>query len=357
MRDLLKTRLFETFCLWVIFVYLVAFLGYQLFPKEPVFGKTSFTLSLSNWDGGHYLGIAQNGYINDSQYAFFPLYPILIRAVTEILGSNYYFAALFVSLVSMFGNLVLFRKLLKIDYPQVISKKAFLYWLFFPTSFFLLAAYSESLFVFFALGAIYFARKKMFLLASIFAIFSGLTKFFGVAVVLALWYEAFVVNGFKKGTIPVLLAPLGLIAYSGYLVFAKGDPLFFLAAQSNWHRVLSFPGIGVWQSWNSIFSNNLNIKTFLAFLEIIFFIFGVGLIFRSFRFIRRSYFIYSVSVIAIPLFTPTLMSINRFLVLAFPMFIVIALVKKKWLTISYIILSLSLLAVYLSLYINGFWVG
>ena len=68
--------------IWILSVSMIFFIG-----KEG-----NFFESLSNWDGGHYIGIAQNGYSEKFQYAFFPLYPITINLLNNFVG-NYLLSA------------------------------------------------------------------------------------------------------------------------------------------------------------------------------------------------------------------------------------------------------------------------
>ena len=66
------------------------------------------------WDSWWFTGIAQNGYSAKST-AFYPLYPLLIRAVSEVLRISLAAAAVLVSTVCFFLGLYFLLKLLLLD--------------------------------------------------------------------------------------------------------------------------------------------------------------------------------------------------------------------------------------------------
>lgn len=77
------------------------------------------------------------------------------------------------------------------DFKEDIAKLTVLLLLIFPTSFYLGALYSESLFLALTVSSFYFARKKSWLLASILAGFSAVTRLIGIAVIIGIFAEYF----------------------------------------------------------------------------------------------------------------------------------------------------------------------
>jgi Gpi18-like mannosyltransferase len=113
------------------------------------------------WDTGFYNSIARNGYTSatdpssyQSNLAFFPLYPTLIRAVTSLIpgtpqAQEILLAGVLISNFCLLGALVImYRFSMDLFSDQKIAEKSILYILFFPTGFFLSDAYTESLFIF-----------------------------------------------------------------------------------------------------------------------------------------------------------------------------------------------------------------
>lgn len=349
----------KLFIAWFLVVYLLLYAGFIFFPAIRV-ADISFFESLKNWDSGHFLGIAEFGYSEKFQYAFLPLYPLLIKTL-EPLTDNYLFSALIISTISTFFSIIIFYKLLRIDFPKVNATRVIILMLLFPSSFYLLISYSEALFLLFTFGVFYFVRvsksKKKYVLATILAALASATRLSGIALVLALWYEVFK-KGISKKNFVCLFALAGLIIYSLYLFQKTGDPFYFLTAENYWLRTFTFPGEGIWKSLMGVFSSPLSDDKYLINLtDLLFVVFGVGMVLRSIRFLPKMYVLYALISVSIPLFTPTLTSFPRFLLLVFPIFILVEMLKNKVLKAVYILISVFLLVWFIIRYINGLWVS
>lgn len=185
---------------WILILSLVTFFGLSTIPHydKPYHLKfadssTEYWIGWANWDGGHFRGIAENGYLHPFQVVFFPLYPLLIKALM-FLGIHSLWAGLIISQISTLAALFYLFKLAQLDYPEDIAKKSIFLILAFPTSFYLSALYSESLFLALALASFYFARNKKWWLASILAGLSTVTRLAGIAVIVAIAFEYYLKN-------------------------------------------------------------------------------------------------------------------------------------------------------------------
>lgn len=339
--------------IWLISIAFISYFGFLTLPHSENF-KNGFLQRLSNWDGGHYLSVAEFGYSEKYQYAFFPMYPMAIN-VLKHLTDNYLLAAILISWTAFFFGMQLLYRLILLDFDKKMAEKVILAIIFFPTSFYFLAAYSESLFFLFAVSTFWFLRKKKLFLATLFAALASATRLAGLAVVLALLMEVALKGGINKKNWYVLLSPLGFFIYCWYLFNATGDPFYFTIAQSHWQRIFSFPTVGFWEAVKEIAASGGG--NFTALLELFFTILGVGLVLRSFRFLPIAYGIYGLISVAMPLFTSTISSMPRFLLPVFPIFILIATVKSKYIYFAYQLLSIMLLSVFAILFINGYWVS
>lgn len=343
------------FIIWVLAILAIFFFGFSNFPHSGKFSN-NFWDNLGNWDGGHYLGIAKAGYSEKFQYAFFPLYPLATAAVNQI-TQNYLMAAILISFLSVFLGMHLLYKLIALDYDKKIAEKTVFLLLIFPTSFYFLTAYSEGLFFLLCLTALFFLRKGNLKLAVLAAVLASATRLAGLALVLGLILEVWITRGINKTNWYIFLAPLGFIIYCWYLFNTTGDLFYFMTAQLNWQRSLVLPVIGFWEALKSLSTPGFITQNFNVFLDLIFAVFGVGMIIRSFRFLPISYGIYGLISLLLPLFTPQLSSMPRFLLPVFPIFILLALVKNQRIILAYQIISLMLLSAYSILFINGYWVS
>lgn len=180
---------------WFISLLIITFLGASLLPTQDFYNKKRlyFENNLqyferwSNWDGGGFRHIAEQGYV-PRLTVFFPLYPMLIKAFM-LSGLNSFWAAFLVSQVSTVIALFYFYKLVLLDFDDKVAKRALFALLIFPTGFYLTAIYSESSTLALAISALYYARQKRWLPAAILASLATLTRLAGFAVLIGVILE------------------------------------------------------------------------------------------------------------------------------------------------------------------------
>lgn len=342
------------FIIWFVSILVVSFFSFSTIPHSDKF-KKDYWVSFANWDGGHYVGIAENGYSEKFQYAFFPLYPLAIRAVNQI-TQNYLAAAIVISVAATFLGLHLLYGLVLLDFEKKIAERVILAFLFFPTAFFLLTAYSESLFFALTVATFLLYRRNRFFWAAVAAALASATRFIGLAVAAGLVIEILIQQGFNRRNFYILFAPVGFLAYCIFLYQQTGDPFYFITAENHWQRVLTVPGVGFWEAIKNI-SNGIITSNFNIMIDLAFTVFGLGFAFRAFRFLPSSYAVYILLSVVIPLFTPTLSSMPRFLLVIFPIFILVVLIKNRYFQISFQILSIMLLAIFSAVFLAGYWVS
>lgn len=348
------------FC-WFGFIHLLFYFGSTLFVDNQ---SLVFLDRISYWDSTHYLLIGQYGYFQSAEYAFFPLYPLLIRTVAMLLG-NYVIAGLLINYISTFLGVYFFYKLVTLEKGKSVALYSIIFLLFFPTSFFFLIVYSEALFFLFSVLCFYFLKKEQYFLAALFSGFATATRPFGIAVAIALFSILFLTRRYRKALWSYqkllsfgLLSVSGICGYMIFLYFQTGTIFSFLSAQSNWNRSIGMPWDGVILNiLNIVSANNIFVDNLNTVWEFIFTVFGLGLVFRTFRFLPLQYGIYGLVSLLLPLTTSSLMSIPRFLLPLFPLFIVLSLIKKKSILITYAFVSIILLCYFSVLFINGYWVS
>ena len=190
---------------------------------------------LMGYDAKYYLEISRYGYHNDSLYAFFPLYPILIKIFYYIFRS-YLLSGLFISLFCSIVSYYIINKL-------VSDKNKLMIYIYCPIVIFLSVIYTESLFLMVTLLGYYFYKNKKLLYSSIFIGLGILTRNTGALLFVAVLVD-YIYSCIKKGKfnlnkfLILFLVPVGIgCLYPLYLYFNTGNLLYFVDVQySYWGR-------------------------------------------------------------------------------------------------------------------------
>lgn len=247
-------------------------------------------------DSEYYLSIAVAGYDDPVgrttnpipghgeiplNYAFFPLYPFVTRAVAiplSVFGqSPVGTAALAGVLVSLLGTLaavIAFYDLVKDQMGEDGALRTVFYFLIFPTSFFLAQIYTEGLFLGLALSSLAMLRRKQFLIAAVLAGLAVWAKAIGLGLLAPLgivWlYEVW--TWWKSRNAPAETEQKGLNPALKTVILHGAYLLIPLAAYLIWHLALGEKAFLVEENW---FGRGLfNFDDFLG---------GVDRMFESFR--------------------------------------------------------------------------
>jgi hypothetical protein len=152
----------------------------------------------ARWDSAWYLTIAHYGYRPDlgaftaSRTAFFPLYPLGLRALSD-LGAPPLLAGVLLSLLALAFGLYGLHRLTTLEAARLrlpaagqIARLALLSSAFAPMAFFFSAVYSESLYLALSVGVFLFARRGRWALAATCAALAGATRSSGILLALPL---------------------------------------------------------------------------------------------------------------------------------------------------------------------------
>ena len=312
-------------------------------PLEP----PGFLSYWAHWDGAWYAQIATEGYGAGApaSTAFFPLYPMLVRLGT-VLGGGPAFWGVLISLVATLFTLYFLYGIAERLYNTDVARASALTLAFFPTAFFLNAVYTESLFLMFTTGSIWalYTRRDL-LLAGLLGGLAAATRNLGLLLLIPLfieWYRNRREFG-SSGLAGILLVPVGLLAYVIFLAGRFGDPFISARQQEEyWGRTFVNPAATLQGAWNSAVegagywlqpgvlflgsspgpsleaSNTLN----LAFFALLLVLMIVG-----FMSLPPGLFLYTFVIMVLPILTPSpifpLMSLPRFMLGAFPLFLVL----------------------------------
>ncbi|WP_027342211.1 glycosyltransferase family 39 protein [Hamadaea tsunoensis] len=202
----------------------------------------------NRWDTTWYLIVADSGYHWDTRAtAFYPGYPLLVRWTNAVLPGGSFQAGLVVAALACLAALIVIHRLAAEALDEKHARRTVFYLMAFPTGFYLVAAYNESLFIALTAASLYLMRRRLWWLAGLSAGLASGTRMAGVLIGVAFVYEYLRQHGWsirkiRWDALSVLLVPSGLLAYMFYLWRSFGDPLYFLEAQKAWfHDGFQFP--------------------------------------------------------------------------------------------------------------------
>ncbi len=375
-------KIISAFFVWRLLLFIPLYIGSILIPYRTGYDYTNIWKFISpyfpisspllfpwaNFDGVHYLSIAGNGYSND--LGFFPLYPLFIKFFAALLGNGealglpYFIAGFLIANFGFIFALWVFHKLILIDFPKKIAWQSIALLLVFPTSFFFASIYTESLFLLFTLLSFYFARKKNWLLAGIFGMLLSTTRLVGIAILPALIYEY--IKEEKKlsvKSLSLLLPPLGLLSYVFYNFLQFGNPFLFIQAHETLNPTRTVSSVvfipqTVFRYFKILATTYGSYEWWIALLEISSFLFAVSLLYIAYKKrVRLSYIIFSVLALLIPISSGTFSGLPRYVLILFPMFIGLALIKNTPTKILYAAISTILLFLLLLAFGRGYFVA
>jgi len=375
-RKIIKFIL-TVFVIWQIVISSVSFFSSKILPERSRFMYNDgvkiinpvWLWNRANFDGAHYLGISRRGY-GLYQQAFFPFYPRLIKFLTPIFAGKDLLAAIFISNFSLLLLLYSFYKLILLDFDDQTARWATVFFLLFPTSFFLSCVYTESLFIFLVLTSFYTARTNHWLAAGIFGLLASYTRVTGVLLFPALLYEWYQVEKNKisklekiKNLLPVFLVPLGLISYMKYLGNEYRDCLLFLhvqpffGAERSGSRIILIYQV-FWRYLKMILTSKLDFLYFTVWLELLVAILLLIVFAYSIKKkIRTSYLVFAILSFFVPTLSGTFLSLPRFALAFFPCFIYLGTIKNKVIRISLLTIFGITFLISSVLFFRGYWLS
>jgi hypothetical protein len=226
--------------------------GWPAHPVTP--GWHNLFTAWERQDALWFLRIADGGYSSeDASAAFFPLYPMVVRAVSFSLGGHPLAAALLVSNGAFLGALMALYVLTRSELSDQAARRSVLYAGVFPTALFFLAPYSESPFLLLIVGSFWAARRAKWEIAGLLGVLAALTRNVGILLVIPLALEA--VHQARESTPPrapvrslvwALAPAAGTLAYLWFWRIQSGDWFAPLHTQATWQRELANPLLSLW---------------------------------------------------------------------------------------------------------------
>ncbi|MDQ6660526.1 MAG: glycosyltransferase family 39 protein [Chloroflexota bacterium] len=361
----------------VVFLLLTYFAKLFVFQPKNFSGQTFQPSTLLDswlqWDTVHYLFIAEHGYDIAWRTAFFPFYSLCIRVLMVVIPDPLA-AALLISNTAGLAMMIVLYRIVQEDFDEEIAYRTVLYLSFFPTAFFLAAAYNETLFLFFGLVSFYNIRHGHWWIAGVFGFFAALTRSVGILLCIPFLYEylrqrSFNLKAIRADILAIVCIPAAVAAFALYCYHRFHDPLAFSHAETFWKRSLHGPWDGLGHavaiiategivSFNGI-HNAIDLSAGLLMLVLTVLCF-VG----PWKF-PRSLLVYGIYAVVIYLMVTSfpsaiprqIQSLSRYVLELFPAFIVLARIgKNKQGHLYYLMLSTVLLAFLLLQFLTKHWV-
>lgn len=336
--------------LFIVTRVILEFIG--VFSRLFVTGGTYFNLSprlplsiWGVWDSGWYLSIAKSGYTitnipnGQSPFAFFPLYPLLVNILGSAIG-DLFSAGLIISNVCLLVACYFLYKLVSMEYGRETALGSVKYLFLFPTAFIFSGFFTESLFLMLAVMSFYYAKRQNWLYVGALGFFLSISRPQGIFTLLPLLYEYFRQREFKLESLRpdilfLALLPAGLAAYALFNYHMTGDLLAFYHVESSWGRSLANPV----QSLLNGFSWQFIDSMFLAAFTVV----PLALVTAYIKKIGFSYWLFSAVIIVLPVLTGNLQSSERYAIIAFPIFLVLAMIGKDKTMDQWMMIALALL--------------
>ncbi len=316
-------------------------------------GDANLPRAVVRYDTNHYISIIDNGY-TEVTVAFFPMYPLIGKGLTA-LGLDTHFALITISIVFFIAATVVLYYWLDFELKKRGKKTKITAWFVlglmavFPTSFYLVIGYNESLFLFLLVSSLFAYRTGNYWLAGISIALLTATRVQGGALAVFFLADYLLSRQYKlqwKKLIPISMSVLGLAAYMIWQWSHFGTPFAFIEAQKYWGRLDG-----------NIIENLIGSfrPVYLWFVPVL----GL-MLYAVYKKLGLSWLIFSLVFVLIPLSSGRFDSLNRYMITLPVLFLALGLwleTKPSYITTAFYISSAILLSMNVIFFFNNYWVG
>ncbi len=379
-----RQRVFGLGLLWLAGVWIVAGVSGSILPGMTAGSPWTYDVArrvtpLARWDSGWYVNLAEAGYFweppsrvgQETNHAFFPLYPGLMRLVVRTTGIETSLAGNLVSAAALLAALLLFARWTERHYGEARVLPAALVLLLFPTSFFFAAVYTEALLLALSLAAVEAFERRRRALGVLAGVLAGLTRVSGLVLAPYLALLAFRASrdagapparAFGEAALAAASPLAGFGLFCLYFWRRFSDPFLFVKAQHNWSgqtkSILDGPSL-IWKGvvedlQGGRILGDAHARTLEGLYLLVFLVLAAAL----FRQRRRAEALYVVLTVAIVFTSGTFESAGRYVLPAFPAFAALAgLARRPGLFRSLLVLSGLAEAAYVWAFVHWYWAG
>ena len=367
-------KIIKYLALWRLATIAVAVLATYVLPIKDCCREFGSSLNFpylaniwANFAGADFLALAKHGYgqpLELGTYIFFPLFPWLIGYLTRFTG-EYLASGLIIVHLSLVLALYFLYRLVRLDHKENIAKLTLIIMMIFPTAFFFGSVYTESFFLLLVVLSFYLARKQFFFLACLVGLLASATRLAGIFLWPALIWEVW--RGRDRTSLVWLtLPPLGLLSYMKFLATKAGDAFYFLKVSPDFgpnlviSKLILLHQVFFRYARMLLFSSHTDITFAIILLEFIVGVMFLVLTITAFRKMRLSYAIYMLLSYLIPTLTGTFATQPRYVLTAFPAFILLAVWFDKQNSLTkrfYVAANVIFGIIAIALFTRGYFIG
>ncbi len=304
--------------------------------------RKPFDRILTAWDGRWYEKIALGGYPTSvphgnfaagtgrraqSEVAFFPFYPMLVRIFDPVLPGSAATAGVVVTLLCGAAATVLVWMVADRVADRPTADRASILFSFFPGAFVMSLVYAEALMVALGAACLLALMDRRWVWAGLFAALATATRPNASAVAAACAWAALVAIRRRRewrAMVAPLLAPGGMLAFFAFLWWHTGEPLVWFRVQAQgWGEDVDFGHTNLATAWAFIQAPLADPNRLVLGLSLMFTIGAVAVMLRS-R-LPGILNVYALTCVGLVL-TSHINARPRFLFVAFPLVIALA----KW---------------------------
>ena len=316
------------------------------------------------YDAIAYTSIAKIGYSNKAYYAFFPLFPTLIKILNYV-KIPYELGGIIISNISLLASIFVLIKLLD---KKDKKNKAIYYLIVSPILAYTTIAYTESVYLLITLLAFYYYKKNKYIASSIFTGLSMLTRNSGIilwgAIGLDMLYRLFKKKDIKLNNI-ILFGLISLLIgmiYPIFLYIKTNDFLMFSTVQGKyWHKKNGYVILTLFADIKFLINNPRTSQIYIFIQNWLFFIIGIVIAIKNKNkdLVASIYIIVSLIAFTLVYRDPNYwnnlpsLSLMRYVLGLFPMYMYLPYISKKN-NILLIIISIITFINTLIIYSGGF---
>jgi len=323
----------------------------------------------ARWDSEWWLLVADKGYSSSVEVyrnfgggrylptetaKLFPVYPLAIRCLTFLVRNSVLAGFLIANLAAITFLYYLHRLANKLLDEDSAAQTVLLY-VVYPTSFYLSAVYSESLFLAALTAAFFYIEEKKLLPAAMacgIAILTRSTAFIAAPALVWLAWQKF---ENRKALSAFTIASALVIPLLMFLIFVKmrfGSVFAVTQSIEYWRGDLKYP----FYAFVRFFQGDIAIHgQHNSIIDFVFAAIHIVILVISYRKIPAPYYLYSIVAIVFPLCS-TLFSFSRLSLANIPFFLYAGRATVKQPLAALLPLAI-LLAFFMAAFANWFWVG